>query len=72
MVVVFDLWINYLLTTHSRSCFWGWCLALPQVLSPELVGRAHRFVNKLSLPKTGSTCTDLPYFDAPGTAWVTQ
>ena len=41
-------------------------ILLLQVLSPALLGRAHYFVNKLALPKGGATCTDLPYFDAPG------
>lgn len=36
-----------------------------QILPPELIKRAYFFRNKLAL-KEDATCTDLPFFDAPG------
>lgn len=40
-------------------------LRVYQILAPSLCARAHVFGNKMAL-KSGATCCDLPYFDAPG------
>lgn len=51
----------------SGSSGGGKRVRLIQVLSPNLVGRAHVWGNKLSIRSTW-VCVDAPYFEAPGEA----